>query len=223
MHDVATSDDDEVAVDRRVWAIVEAEGFDGPRYDQLLNWLAGHAIRTVGGAIASGDMFRRCSRQLRTTVLYRPHSWTSADIEEMTIGTVAEGLRRFSELARKGAGWSPEMGRTLAAYLFGLCVGDFPNVFRSWRRFNQRSQGRIVRPFEIDLPARSDLRDQVDVSVDFALATSRLPDDQRAAIRLLARGMTHQEIAHELGRSPRSVEGLIVRARRALMVTYRGD
>jgi DNA-directed RNA polymerase specialized sigma24 family protein len=214
--DTASGDPLQLATDAKVWDSVASAGFCGPLYDRLVDRLGRYAMGTVLGAAKSGRLFGQC-RQRTGLDLCRPCTWTPEDQEEVASATVASALRRFDKLARTGSGWSPERGATLATYFYGLCLDAFPNEFRAWLRYIKRGGCvELSETGEIARPRGGDLADAMAARLDLRRDLSTLPDEQRHALLLQFEGYSAHEIGVRLGRTSRSVEGLIYRARERL-------
>ena len=140
-----------LAADRQLFEAVAAEGFDGRRWRQMGNELAGYGWAVMDAWIRTGYIFTKINEigrpmepsAVELTALARDaHTRT-----ELCLETAARALKKFRAQARAGAGWHPDGGANLTTYLVGGCVLAFNNEFRRWRNHERSwAPNRSTRP-----------------------------------------------------------------------------
>jgi len=202
------------AADRQLYDRLAARGFAGPEYAMFAGELAAYGIGICSAWLVTGLMFAHCARRGRP-LPPPPGRWSSEDRSELVLETVAVALKHFREYALVRSGWTADGGASLKTYFIGSCVLSFPNVYRRWRREDER-WSRV----ELDDETVAGLPCTVPDPADVAVANVELRNGLReldprtaAALALTAEGYSHEEIAEVLGISIRAVEGLLYRHR----------
>jgi DNA-directed RNA polymerase specialized sigma24 family protein len=196
--------------------------FAGPQYQQLEEELARYAISMLQGAL-SGHWIASLVRGVDYSEfqeLFRDPD----DRLELVLETVAEALPRFRRYLAAGS-WQPGSGASLATYFIGTCRAVLPAKIRKYQ---------IQRKLWLQLQdRRNELAGREEEAIDpEALVVGhmhvidelgRLDQRTRAIVTLLINDFTAAEIAELLGESPRAVEGVLYRWRRAIQRRGRGD
>jgi hypothetical protein len=128
---------DELSADAALVDELRRAGFSGPVYELFENHLAAHGLAVVRAWLISGEMFRRCAARGQM-VGRRPYDWTEHDISSLANETVTRALVAFREKGLRAGGWRADGGAALTTYFVRGCVYAFPNVYRRWRRDQDR-------------------------------------------------------------------------------------
>jgi hypothetical protein len=199
-------------------------GFTGPEYEIFAGELAAYAYPIVLSWLRRGLIWGHCAdrgRPLNPTDTEREKIEGTFDERlELALETVAEALRFFTERALRSGRWTSGGGAALTTYFIGACLLAFPNVFRRWRRAEQRwRQGMTAATLDCpegrtlaDLPG-SDPADVVAARSAALAELSHMPEMTRQAAALVADGMSFSETAAFLGTTSRAVEGRLYRYR----------
>ncbi|GAA1343304.1 sigma-70 family RNA polymerase sigma factor [Saccharothrix algeriensis] len=195
-------------------------GFSGAKYEIFRGEMAAYALPVVRSWLRRGrifDLTHRQGRPLRVT----DHDRAGLEDVDERIGlaheTVAMALVLFHRRAVAGTGWSLDGGAALTTFFVGACVAVFPGVFRAWQRTRNRwDQVSGVRMDDVD-PAALRTRDHADRVVSRERVVAELqrmdPKVREVAEPIVWHGSSHEEVAAELGVTPRSVEARLYRFR----------
>lgn len=203
--------------DQQLVGRLALRGFTGPEYTTFAAEFAAYGLAICRAWLASGIIFSFCARRGRP--LGRPPDrWSPDDRHELALETVATALKEFRERALVGKLWSPDGGASLKTYFIGTCLFVFPNVFRTWRRGEDRwSQIDLAEATpECEGASHDDPASIVSARVAVAEELRLLDPRTAAVIVLTAERYTQQEIAEILGMTIRAVEGVLNRHRRRL-------
>jgi DNA-directed RNA polymerase specialized sigma24 family protein len=210
---------DRRAADRDLYNRLIAADFTGPEYRKFANELAAYGISVVTAWLLSGRMFELCAARDRA-VGSRPQTWTEHDVAGLANDTVTAALINFQNRALAGTGWEySEDSASFKTYFLTGCVLAFPNVYRRWKRAEQRWHSlHDLRKTLDDIP--TDAVGTPDVATT-ALRRQEAADgyrnlskkEQHIACYKLA-GYSNAEIAELLGMAgPRAVEAALYRLR----------
>jgi DNA-directed RNA polymerase specialized sigma24 family protein len=201
------------------------EGFQGPGYELFQHELARYGLQVMLAWVGKGLIFLQCAQKgihgLRSEY-DEDTRLTPDDVEELASETVGRALKAFRRSALVGGGWTLDGGATLKTYFIGTCLYEFANTYRMWsgerRRWRQGGdlEATLYNQALVSTPEPADII----VALDSLRAILRqIPSDRtRLVLALTADGYTHSEIADILadGATPRAVEGLLYRHRKAL-------
>ncbi|MGW7356794.1 RNA polymerase sigma factor [Streptomyces sp. NPDC054802] len=211
--------------DRRIYEILRADGFQGPRQERLEARLLEYGWRLLMRWLASGEIFARtkaAGRPVRATaqmseLLQTDHAARS----DLSSETLLSALPLFREQLASGK-WDHERG-SLATYYIGTLILSFPNVFRRWSR--QRTIDTHTTPIE-SIPEDASVLYAIDggeqdpaTLVARQDATSRFLEKLRSPDREIARmvyeGRAIHEVAAKYGVTPGAVRKRLHRLRDA--------
>ncbi|ABH00726.1 hypothetical protein RHA1_ro11079 (plasmid) [Rhodococcus jostii RHA1] len=217
----------------KVFDIVKADGFRGPRWDELVIELSRYALGLLNKWIKSGQIYKEAHQ------LGRGVPATSAERQllrtdehqrgDLAHGVVFAALKLFQQRCRNGTGWREDGGADITSYFTTTCLLVFSNEFRRW----QRDQGKwrhsecsfepevIQRhtehnPHPLRRPAEPDPEHTVMNRDELARAFKCVHGEREMKIvRLRADGLTFKEIADALGdQTEESVRNTLRRIRR---------
>lgn len=209
--------------DQKLYEALAAQGFNGSGYDKFANTIARHGLRIMTGWIRSGVIFDQVRQRNSALTSLHPHAtWSSEDQNDIAVDTVAGALRRFRRHALIEGRWSVDGGATLETYFIGMCIAEFPNAFRGWRRRHAREiehsesphEGPTREVFAAPVPGPEDEVIAVD---ELARRIAELPKRQGIAVKLEAEGFTKSEIARILKVSDQAAAALLQRGRHGLV------
>lgn len=213
-----SSPQDRRRADVEVYLRLERAGFSGPAFDKYATELVRYSVAVVRKWLRTGEMFRQ-SAERRRPLGSVPHDWSAADREELALETVTQAVRLFRAQALAGRGWSPDGGASLATYFMGTCVSAFPNVYRAFQRERDRWRGVEL----VEQPPETPVHTIADDPLSTVLARQALRDalasldtDTARVLVLVAMGYTQRQIAVRLRRTPRAIEGILYRHRKAI-------
>jgi DNA-directed RNA polymerase specialized sigma24 family protein len=204
--------------DQRLMLRLSLAGFAGSVWEGVARALVEYGRTVMSAWIATGVVFAKCREKgIVTGRLEGPGRpiW-GQDAEDLTEDTVAMAIIAFRDRVLRGRRWDPARGASLATFFIGMCLLQFPNVYRAWRREYLRSAKR--RP----LDGLEDEENPVSTAAEAIGAAeadrllARLPVADRVVAFLLAQRFTVPEIATLTGRSEKAVEGRIYRLRRRM-------
>ncbi|MFK0202739.1 RNA polymerase sigma factor [Streptomyces lavendulae] len=197
----------------------------GPAYRRLSSWgdaeeiLAQYASPMITTWIASGVIF---SKVYRLTGL-RMHVTAEMPGDTDTAGelagiTVAVALRTFREKLIQGKGWDPERGTRARTFFVGQCLLCFPDEYRRWNRDSR--MGAVLPLPDLDDARARQINDPVfltEIRSDADELLKRADTRTRSVLIAVAYGLSHPEIADQLGLTPKAVEMLLYRFRKSVL------
>ncbi|MFE9220790.1 RNA polymerase sigma factor [Streptomyces lavendulae] len=169
--------------------------------------------------IASGAIF---SKVYRLTGL-RMHVTADFPVDPDTAGelagmTVAVALRTFRDKLSQGKGWDPERGTRARTFFVGQCLLCFPDEYRRWNRDSQI--GAVLPLPDLEDARACQINDPVfltEIRSDAGELLKRADTRTRSVLVAVAYGLSHPEIADQLGLTPKAVEMLLYRFRKAVL------
>jgi DNA-directed RNA polymerase specialized sigma24 family protein len=185
--------------DRELYDELARNGFDGRSWDLFATEMARYSRGILMAWFYIGKMWQEC-QAIGWSLGPLPRDWTRDDRAELANETVASALHRFREKARNGDGWCPDRGASLKTYIVGSCVREFPNVFRPWRRSEQKLDRVDLTPDPISATLSDDPTDIAIQRLQICEAFAAIPDEAtRRAFFLKCHKYTYDEIRKELG------------------------
>ena len=215
-----------VAGDAELYSRLVADRFAGPAYERVMDRLCRYGYTTIHAWVAAGLVFSRCAEKgIRGLPAGETWShWTKEDIEDLVHETVAGAEVKFRSNGLRGAGWHPDGGASLAGYFITGCLFAFATAYKSRRRDQGRHHAALAAAQQA--PAYWQTPDVADLVTARAETTERFAQAVgeprlRLVMQLHADGWSNAEISQALadGTTPRAVEGMIYRCKRA----NRGD
>lgn len=212
----------QLVVDQEIYDELALSDFAGPGYELFTKQIASYGLGVMRAWIATGRIFPLCAAE-GIRLPDELGGCTEEDVSGLANATVTQALIDFREKGLRGGGWRPEGGRSLRTYFVTGCVYAFPNAYRSWRREQARWRRTVhatLAPEDLnaicDLAAPIDIATDVATRLDGAAFYAGLSRRQREMVFLDAHGYSHAEIAHLMQeKSPKAVEGVLYRIRRA--------
>lgn len=198
--------------------------FTGPEYEIFAGELAAYGYPIILSWLRRGMIWKHCADRGRPL---SPSDHERETIEdnfderlELSLETVAEALKFFVERVLRAGRWSPEGGATITTYFIGSCLLVYPNVFRRWRREQQRWRNATVAAAR-DCPegraigdlSPSDPAETITARMVAVAELRRMPEPAQRAAALVMDGMSFTETARILGTTDRAVEGRLYRYR----------
>ncbi|WP_218579626.1 hypothetical protein [Phytohabitans houttuyneae] len=198
-----------------LWAQLQDEGFAGRTYEALAMELARYGTSVLLSFLHGGHIHAALRNVGRSVpgLTQALRDMTRDEVEELVGLTIAHALRLFRRNALAGYGWQPGGNTTVATYFVNTCTLCFSNAFRE-----MAGHGRPKEETPVD-----SIPDEAGVTtIDIAdrPGTLREAMDEKGIRGVLAsiaewtvEGYTQDEIAKELGTTPRAVEGKLRRLR----------
>lgn len=154
---------------------------------------------------------------------------SEAERDALAFDVIAAAVKHFRTHAVLQGKWSPQGGASLRTWFIGTCALNFPRAYARWSAGRTERLGRLAQSHEIDLnevggrvatqvpdPAeiaadRDDLREMIDLAQPMT----------RIILGMIMEGLTHAQIAAELGLTVKAVEGRIYRLRQRVLQRQR--
>jgi DNA-directed RNA polymerase specialized sigma24 family protein len=111
-------------------------GYAGPDWERLREALAGYGLVVCSAWIGTGQIFTECAKKGIAGLSRDPR--LPGDAEDVAADTVIAALTYFREHVLIPRVWNPELGASLKTFFVGACVLHFRNVYRGWRRQQNR-------------------------------------------------------------------------------------
>lgn len=217
--------------DGRLVALLEQDGFTGPRYDLFVEELVRYGISVLRGWMHSGYIFDLVAQRgfnLNPHELDLEDLATDSDLrEELATMTIARALPRFRQQALVDKGWTPEGGASITTYFMGACAYDFPNEFRRHRASEARQHRALRREKELYSPPVSTLSVAQEVLGNLSVLDElgEITDPRvQAIVALTLDGYSQDEIRELVDATTvRAVEGSLYRWRTKAKQKRKGD
>lgn len=203
--------------DRLLVERLAKNGFAGPEYDLVAERLVITGHRYCRSWIKSGKMSAKC-REIGRPIGVLPEGIDRQEIDDLATDTAVEGAVLFRRVALVGGRWHPSGGASLLTYYIGACIQVYPTIYRRWYR-DHRLRNAVDPQEVLPEPEHSDIEDYIVLT---ASLMKELDEAVWVALTMKADGASYAEIASVLGRSQKSVEGLLRRGReRAVEIIQR--
>ncbi|MFI2620535.1 hypothetical protein [Streptomyces sp. NPDC018584] len=215
------------SADRELFEQLQADGFEGPRFDLLQDrvWLYGW--RVLHSWMREGTIIERC----REHRIYFPAPYT--EVEEMmrradvradiAVDCLSKAVPAFMSRALRM--WNPDGGRNLTSFFLHQALYCFRDAYRQWAVGHRQRMREILGPdafptysaewdifIWVPLPSPEE-HTVLQETLDIILADSSM--EERAVCRaMLTTGATQEQIAQLLGTTRKSVERRLSRVRR---------
>ncbi|MCX4529902.1 hypothetical protein OG982_30125 [Streptomyces sp. NBC_01551] len=220
------ADPDQLAADQELYAQLQADEFEGARYQHLRDDLWVYGWRVIRKWMRDGTIIARCrERDVHFAAPYTEveDMMRRADFrDEIAHDCVSAAITKFMTAMRGGDGWTPDGGATMRTFLVVYCLHDFRDAYRRWavprrRRLYEITDGIWRGPqlpwdqpvVELTPADMMEMRGTLDLILDEANL------EERAICQLiLSTGATQEQIARELGTTRKSVERRMARLRK---------
>lgn len=213
---------DRLAGDREVYRDLRASKFAGREQELFDDALARYGFAVIGAWISKGVMEQKCREkpQLRELRVLEGIDLTPRDVEELTMDTVAAAVEGFRTNVLETGKWDSKKGAALRTYFIGHCQFKYRDVARKWKR---QRRDLLFDPTSEAVPGRftHSVLGAPEVDVIQAESISELLKpvtraDARTALAMKGHQYSNQQIAEELGTTPKAVESMLWRARKQI-------
>jgi DNA-directed RNA polymerase specialized sigma24 family protein len=210
---------DRLAADSDLVQDLRSRGFNGPDYRYFESVLAGYGQAVIAGWMHRRTIEAKCrEKRLRHVPQLDGIVFTNDDIDEVVLETVAEALFYYRDRVLLLDRWDADRGASLRTFFVGQCLIRFVSVMNRWLT----EQSRDVLGIDEDL-REDEVADATDVETDVINALTAhqalqhvTRADARLALTLRSQGHTVREIANQMARTEKSVEGMIGYAKRQI-------
>ncbi|GIG60616.1 hypothetical protein Lfu02_49880 [Longispora fulva] len=176
---------------------IRTHGVEGLDYQVFAAEAARYGIAVFRVWLATGHAYRLAA--LRNRSVTRPKRPLDPDDLISLAGLiVAEGLKYFTRSALTGGGWNPDGGASLKTYFIGACLLRFKDAHEAWKPEPPAGPDLDLLPAHLH-PTCADPADEVVVARMVWDAWELHPPQTRRILLLHAAGLTHREIAEEIG------------------------
>ncbi|MFF8683097.1 RNA polymerase sigma factor [Streptomyces sp. NPDC015237] len=223
-------DEDEVTgrqrriLDGKIVERLRAEGFEGERYQKVVNRLSEYGYHTMIKWSASGEIFRKARQVGRPVPTGKiTLGWTGEDRHGVAVDSVLGGMNVFRVHGLIEGRWSPQGGASLDTYFIGAVIRAFPRVYVRWYDTHRQSQAELERasgdgvgdPFSLVPDQRATDPAHLAETHDYVhrllpLVTS---PQVREALGWRALGYTQVQAAQRVGLTEKALERRISRLR----------
>jgi RNA polymerase sigma factor (sigma-70 family) len=142
------------------------------------------------------------------------------DLLDLAHDILFAGHRLFWEHGIEKRRWVRSKGASLKTYYLNACIREFPNIYRRWQRGQQRWQRVELAPDLVDIADTTTYEDSGYASNNFVILRELLaqldPDDQLLLWWKYIHGYSHEQLAHIVGKTPKSIESAIYRAKKRM-------
>ncbi|MFE4634871.1 hypothetical protein ACFRJ1_16060 [Streptomyces sp. NPDC056773] len=213
--------------DAKIVEVLRKDGFEGPRYDKVIERLTVYTWSTMVKWCGSGEVFRRTAAVRRPVPsgLIVP-GWSSDDRLEIATDTVINGIKVFRDYGLVEGRWHPAGGASLSTYCMGAVIRAFRPVYKAWYDGRRIEQAELRRSGVDDgIDPMVSIPDQRAVDPCQAVAThdeihqvlSLAKDDKtREGLVLYAAGCTQEEAAERVGLTRKALERRTHRLRNSI-------
>lgn len=214
---------DRLAGDREVYRDLRASKFAGSEQALFDDALARYGFAVIGAWISKGVMEQKCREkpQLRDLRELEGMHLNPRDIEEITMDTVATAVEGFRTNVLTTGKWKPEKGAALRTFFIGQCQFKYCDVARRWKRqrrellFDPNSVEAGLGRFTHSVLGNAEA-DVIQAESISQLLEPVTRDDARKALIMRSYRYSNQQIAEELGTTPKAVEGMLRLARKQI-------
>ncbi len=214
-------------VERVLFELNKGGRFDGVAYRQLFEDLWLYAWPVIKAFLRTGEMGRVLRR-------YAPHRSVAVNPEDHVVlrnseegrdalarDVISRAVKNFQSHALVKRQWSPTKGAALRTWFIGTCALEYPRAYQGWSRSRGTRLDRLAARHEIDPDAvggqlATHLPDPASIAIDRGDLRAMIEKAQpmtKVILGMLMAGMTHSQIAGELGLTVRAVEGRMYRFR----------
>jgi DNA-directed RNA polymerase specialized sigma24 family protein len=125
----------ELLNDQKLVDVLREDDFQGPTWDRVADEWFRYGYATISGRVRTKQIFQDCRERgiPYPSSSVSDSSWSAEDVHDLAIDTVVGALIRFREDLSAGR-WSKDGGALLTTFFIGLCILQFPNVYRAWRK-----------------------------------------------------------------------------------------
>ena len=204
---------DRLIGDARLLDDLMMRGYAGPEWERFRRALAEYGLQVMRAWCLTGKIRRLCAEKGFGRLPPPPRRLLHDDADEIAAETVAVALNHFRENVLIPRLWDPKRGASLRTFFVGSCIYSCSNEFTRWCRENrplpQGAEGDL-------LPARGNQVAAVMLKSVLREREHLAPLD-REIVCLATEGYRQQDIAERFGKTQKSVEMRLQRARRRLV------
>lgn len=226
----AMSEEDRLAGDRELYALLLEENFSGANYAEFVTVLVSYGFGVIGGWVRRGVLLNEC-RKKRIQGLPADGTLFTEDLDagqrdELVADIVAEAVIDFTEKSMRGRRWTPAGRASMKTYFIGGCLFSSVRPLqllaqkidedRSRAEHEQNVAKHYLNSDEpVDLSLGSaDLADEVVLKLHAEQLAQQLPPNDQLIIGMKSEGYTYKDIARRIGSTPKGVESRMKRIRR---------
>ncbi|MET9959399.1 hypothetical protein ABZ128_10000 [Streptomyces sp. NPDC006326] len=132
--------------DARIVEILRADGFEGPRYNKVVERLSGYAWPTMVKWCGTGEVFHRAAAVGRPVPRRLIVSdWSHDDRLEIATDSVINGMALFRTYGLLEGRWHAGGGASLTTYCMGAVIRAFGPVYKAWYDARRTGQAELRR------------------------------------------------------------------------------
>ncbi|WP_327286267.1 MULTISPECIES: hypothetical protein [unclassified Streptomyces] len=132
--------------DAKIVEILRADGFEGPRYDKVVERLTGYAWPTMVKWCGTGEIFRRTAAAGRPVPRHLiVADWSQDDRLEISTDSVINGMAVFRTYGLVEGRWHAGGGANLTTYCMGAVIRAFVPVYKAWHEARRTGQAELRR------------------------------------------------------------------------------
>lgn len=219
-------DEDEVtsrqrrSLDSKIVDRLRADGFQGPRYQKVVNRLSEYGYHTMTKWTASGEIFRKARQAGRPVPTDKiTLTWTGEDRHGVAVDSILGGLNVFRAYGLIEGRWSAQGGASLDTYFIGAVIRAFPRVYIRWYDTHQQGQAELEHATGEVFSLVPDQRatDPIHIAETHDYINRLLPlvtsPQVREALGWRALGYTQAQSAQRVGLTEKALERRISRLR----------
>lgn len=216
------------AADRELFAELQADGFEGPRFALLQDRFWHYGWTVLRSWMREGVIIERC----REHRIYFPAPYTEveemkrrADVrDDIAIDCLGKAIPAFmdGELSPL-RDWDPAGGRNLTSFFLHFALWFFRDAYREWATGHRRRMREILGPDRIwvydaveewwDVVLVPGPEHQTVLQETLSIILAEASMEERAVCEAMRTGATQEEIAQRLGTTRKSVERRLSRVR----------
>ncbi|AGB27250.1 hypothetical protein Mycsm_07154 (plasmid) [Mycobacterium sp. JS623] len=225
----------------RLYRLVRADGFRGPRWKELVTVLAEYGLGVIEGWLITGQIYtelRDRHRGVKATGIDKHLLRTDETLrQDLADAVVTAALLKFQEETAAGRGWHEDGGAAITTFFINTCLLVFGNEFRTWQsnlgewRDHETTADptdihgyteQEPRPPEAHRDPTSEALIQLE-DLNNTEAQLQLDDRERAILDLRDQGLTVNQIAEYLGETSDEISNTLRRLRRRARSQLEGN
>ncbi|TCC34962.1 RNA polymerase sigma factor [Kribbella sindirgiensis] len=191
--------------------------FEGPEYDYFQSELVKYAMAVLTSWIRKRTIFHYCRQRGHGGLPPAPAGAFEDPgyVEDLVVETVGKALVKFRDYVLVGGRWDYRRGASLRTYFVGQCLIQFANVYNSWRRHDaDRVQAVAVAEPREFLQRHDPSPEELVVQQEYVAGFLRgMKPRDRQIFTMIGQGLTHLQIAQELGVTVKAIERAVANQR----------
>lgn len=210
---------DRLAGDRQLEHRLRESGFRGAEFDYFQNEAARYGFAVIAAWLRRGEITAKCQeRRVRGTPDLDLAELGEDDVTHIAGESVALALVAFRDKVLVPGKWDPSRGASLRTFFVGQCLFQYPTAVRRWQRENPPRRELFLDDFDdAGLPHTAiSIEKQVLDRIAAEDALGRINDPaRRRAVQMYAEGYGLRDIAQVLERTPKAVEHMLAKVKKA--------